>query len=130
MAAASNYLETAIINHVLGNATFTQPATLYLAAFTSDNGLEAGDTSGEVTGGSYSREVITFGDAVGPTASNDSLVVFDTATADWGSITHLAIMDAATGGNVLYHGSVGTSKDIFTGDTFQLATGNLSITLA
>ncbi len=38
--------------------------------------------------------------------------------------------DASTGGNLLYHSPLDTSKTIDTGDIFKISTGNLSVTLA
>jgi hypothetical protein len=59
-------------------------------------------------------------------------VTFDAATASWGTITHVAVMDNDTegAGNVLFWGAVTTSKTIDTGDTFQITSGNLTISLA
>jgi len=39
-------------------------------------------------------------------------------------------MDAATSGNVLFWGAVTTAKTIDSGDTFQISSGNLTISLA
>jgi 2-keto-4-pentenoate hydratase len=131
MSAASNYLEKAVLDHVLGNAAFTQPS-LYLGLWTADDGLEAGTITSEVSGGSYARQAITFDAAVSGAGTADSAatVTFPTATANWGTIAYVAIMDASTSGNVLFHGAVTTSKTIESGDTFQVSVGNLTITLA
>ena len=37
MSAASNYLENAVLDHVLGGTAYTQPTTLYLGLFTNDS---------------------------------------------------------------------------------------------
>jgi len=130
MSAASDYLENKVLDHTLGNAAFVQP-TVYIGLFTgsASANLEAGTLTNEVTGGSYARETISFGVASGGTATNDATVTFTTATADWGTITHVAIMDAASSGNVLFYGAVTDAKEILNGDTFQVSSGNLSITL-
>ena len=130
MAAASDYLENSVLDHVLGGATYTQPVTLYIGLWTADDGLEAGIQTSEVSGGSYAREVITFNAASGGSTSNSATVTFSTATAAWGTVTHVAILDASTAGNVLFHNAVTTSKLIDNGDTFQVSAGNLTITLA
>ena len=137
MSAASNYLENKVLDHVLGEATYTQPTTIYLALFTNTSGsaatnLEAGTLTDEVStsGTAYGREEVTFNPASGGTSATDATVTFATATANWGTITHVAIMDAATSGNVLFYGAVTTAKTIETGDTFQVSTGNLSVSLA
>ena len=139
MSAASNYLENKVLDHVLrySTAPYTGVSTLYLALFnnTSTNtaaNLEAGTLTDETsTGGTaYARKAITFGAASGGTSTSSATVTFDTATANWGTITHVAVMDASTSGNVLFYGAVTTSKTIETGDTFQVSSGNLTVSLA
>jgi hypothetical protein len=130
MSAASDYLEDKILDHVLTNTAYTQPTTVYIGLWTADDGLEAGTITSEVSGGSYARESVTFSASSGGATSNSATVTFTTATATWGTITHVAVMDASTGGNVLFHGAVTTSKTIESGDTFQISSGNLDITLA
>lgn len=135
MSAASNYLENAVLDHVLGGTAYSQPATLYLGLFTNDSGsaaanLEAGTLTDEISGGSYARETVTFAAASGGSAATNATVTFTTATANWGTITHVAVLDASTAGNVLFYGAVTTSKTIESGDTFQVSSGNLTISLA
>jgi hypothetical protein len=130
MSAASDYLEDAVLDHVLGNTTYTPAGTLYLGLWTADDGLESGTVTSEVSGGSYVRQTITFDAAASGSADSAATVTFPAATANWGTITHVAIMDQSTGGNVLFHGAVTTSKTIESGDTFQVSAGNLTISLA
>ena len=130
MSAASDYLENKVLDHVLGNTTYTPAATIYVGLWTADDGLESGTVTSEVSGGSYARQSITFSAATGGSADSSATVTFPAATANWGTITHVALMDASTGGNVLFHGSVTTSKTIESGDTFQISAGNLTISLA
>jgi hypothetical protein len=128
MAAMSNYLENALINATLRNTTFTSPATVYAGLFTSDP-TDAGSGT-EVSGGSYARKAMTFGAPSNGASVNSSAVEFDQATGDWGTITHFAIFDALTTGNMLYHGALTASKTIETGDVFKFATSSVSVTLA
>lgn len=134
MSAASDYLEDALLDHVLNSpgSAYSAPSTLYLALFTADTGLEANSPSAEVSTSStgYGREAVTFGAASSGSCATDATVTFTTATDNWGTITHIAVMDASTSGNVLFYGAVTTSKTIETGDTFQVSSGNLTISLA
>lgn len=135
MSAASNYLENKVLDHVLTATAYTQPSARYLALFTNTSGnaatnLEAGTLTDEVSGGSYARQAITFNAASSGSSTSAATVTFPAATANWGSITHVAVMDAATSGNVLFWGAVTTPKTIEIGDTFQVSAGNLTITLA
>jgi hypothetical protein len=137
MSAASNYLENKVLDHVLRVTSYSQPAGLYLALFTNTSGsaaanLEAGTLTDEIStsGTAYGREAVTFAAASSGSSATSATVTFDTATANWGTITHVAVMDAETSGNVLFYGAVTTSKTIETGDTFQVSSGNLTISLA
>jgi hypothetical protein len=135
MSAASNYLENKVLDHVLKVAAYSQPSSLYLGLFTNGSGnaasnLEAGTLTDEVSGGSYGRQSVTFAAASGGTSATNATVTFTTASANWGTITHVAVLDNSTGGNVLFWGAVTTAKSIDSGDTFQVTSGNLSISLA
>ena len=128
MAELSNYLENAIINATLRNTSYTSPATVYVALFTSDP-TDAGSGT-EVSGGSYARTAVTFGAPSNGVSTNSANVEFPTCTSSWGTITHIGIMDASTSGNLLYHTALTTSKVIDVDDIFRITTGNLSVTLA
>jgi hypothetical protein len=128
MAAMSNYLENAVINAVLRNTTYTSPATVYVALFTTDP--TDANTGTECTGASYVRKAMTFGAPSNGVTSNSSAVEFDQATTSWGTITHMGLYDASTSGNLLFHGALTASKVIDTGDVFKFASTALAVTLA
>lgn len=119
------YLKNALIEATLRATNYTAVTPIYLALYTADPVL----IGGEIVGGSYAREIITF---IAPTAgvtSNTALVIFTTATANWGVITHFAIRDALTGGNLIYYGALATPRTILTGDTMTVPIGNIEVTL-
>lgn len=131
MSAASNYLENKILDHVLTATAFTQPSR-FIALFTADPG-EAGSFTNEIgtSGTAYARQAVTFAAASSGSSATNATVTFPTATANWGTITHVAVVDSDVegSGNVLFYGAVTTSKQIDTGDTFQISSGNLTISL-
>jgi len=128
MAEMSNYLENALINATLRNTSYTSPATVYVALYTSDP--TDANTGTEVSGGSYARTAVTFGAPSNGVSTNSAAVEFPTCTSSWGTITHIGILDASTSGNLLYHTPLTTSKVIDVDDIFRIASGNLSVTLA
>ncbi|MEW6171854.1 MAG: hypothetical protein AB1510_02125 [Bacillota bacterium] len=128
MSQLSNYVENALINHVLRNVALSSPVTVYVALYTSDP--TDADTGTEVVGGGYARQAITFNAPVDGVATNSADVVFPTATANWGTISHFGIRDAATGGNLLWYGPFAVAKPIYTGDTYKIPAGQLSCSLA
>jgi hypothetical protein len=128
MAEFSDFLEDKIIDHMLRNQAYTPPGTIYLALFTTAT-TDAGGGS-EVSGGAYARQAITLSAASGGATSNAADITFPTATADWGTISHVAIMDALTAGNMLMHSALDASKTVNNGDTFKVNSGDLDITVA
>jgi hypothetical protein len=134
MGSKSDYLENALLDHVLGGGDFTRPATVYVGLWTASlDDASDGDTAGEVSGGSYARVAVTNNATNWPAAAsgakaNGTAVTFPQATGDWGTVTHFAILDAATSGNILYWGALANSKTIETGDTAEFAIGDIDIT--
>ena len=113
-------------------ATNFVAAAAYVALFKSpvtDAELEAGTLTNEVSGGAYARQLAGLSVPSNGVSSNASDIVFPTATADWGTITHCALMDAATAGNVLMYSALDTSKVVSNGDTFKINAGDLSATV-
>ena len=124
---ASNYLEGKILDHVLRVSAFSQPTALYVALYTSDPGDS--DSGTEVSGGGYARVSVSFGAASNGTSSNSAAVEFPTATSSWGTIVSVGIRDAATGGNLLFYGSLTQSVSIGANETLRFPVGNLSISM-
>ncbi|MFQ5783620.1 MAG: hypothetical protein ACE5H8_02200 [Alphaproteobacteria bacterium] len=88
----------------------------------------------EPSGGAYARlkiddVTLKFKVAAAGATDNNEDWSFTAATADWGLITAVAVMDALTAGNALFHGNLTTAKLIQNGDTFKFAAGALDITL-
>jgi hypothetical protein len=122
----SNYLETKILDHVFGGTAYTAPATLYVALYTAAPDDTGGGT--EVSGGGYARQTIAFTTS-GDTTSNTAAVEFPTATANYGTVTHVGVFDASTGGNLMAYAELTSSKAIETNDVFRIPAGDLDISL-
>ena len=128
MAEISNFLETELIDHVLRNAAYTSPTTVYVALFT-DNPTDA-DSGTEIATGSYARQSVAFSAPSNGATSNSADITFPTATANWGTITHAGMYDASTSGNLLFHSALTVSKVVNNGDTFKINATDLDIDLA
>lgn len=130
MAEMSDYLERSLLNATLNNTAFTTVATPYISLHTADP-TDAG-TGTEVSGGSYARTAASFATASGTSGSvaTDADVTFPTATASWGTVTHIGIWNASSSGDLLYHTALDSSKTIDSGDIFKITSGNLTVTLA
>lgn len=122
----TNDLETRVLQWALTNGSPTRPTAWYIGLFTAAPGEAGGGT--EVSGGSYVREAVTF-TVSGNLATNSAAVEWPTATGTWGTITHVAVFDALTSGNMLVYASLTSSKTIASGDVLRIPAGDLDVTL-
>lgn len=128
MANLSDYAENALLDWINNVGTPTRPSTVYLALFTAAPNDAGGGT--EVSGNGYARQAVAFGAASGGAASNTGAITFPTATASWGTVTHVGIFDALTAGNLLWHGAATASKVVGSGDMYRIPIGDLDLSLA
>jgi len=126
---ASNYLREALAKHVLVNEAMPSPASVHLALYASDPGPS--DTGQEISGGGYARTQIAAGFAgiANGAATNSAPIIFATATASWGLVTHFGIRDAASGGNLLFYGEL-TQQSVLSGEIFSIGTSGLRVSMS
>jgi len=129
MASMSDYLENKLIDHLFRGLAFTAPATLYFALLTAAPSDSGGGT--EVSGGSYARVAVTpnstnfantqnsgtgASTGTGGQTQNLTAITFPAPTANWGSVTHFGIYDAASAGNLIAHAALTAAKTVNNGD--------------
>lgn len=122
----TNTFETRTLQWLFTADAVTRPTTWYVALFTAAPSDLGGGT--EVSGGAYVRKAVTFA-VTGDTASNTAAVEFDAATTTWGLITHAAIFDASTAGNMIAYASLTTAKQIDIDDVLRVPAGDLDVTM-
>lgn len=131
MAALSDYLENKLIDQLFRGQAYTFPSKLYVGLLTAAPSDTGGGT--EVTGGSYARvetnaslaawagtqaaASTAASSGTSGTTSNNLAVTFPAPTANWGSVTHAALYDASTSGNMLVWGALTVPKTINNGDS-------------
>lgn len=130
MAAMTDYLENKLIDQMFRAQAYTFPSTLYVGLLTA---APSDSTAGtEVSGGSYARVAVTNSlanwagtQSAGSTAassgtsgttSNNNAITFPAPTANWGSVSHFAIYDAPSAGNMLIWAPLTSAKTINNGD--------------
>ena len=140
MAGKSVFLEEAVLNGTYRNTgIFAQTGSVYVGLKTADpTDAGTGGTEPAVGTAGYARAVISRATgswstpAGSPRAiSNAAIVSFPESTGAWASsaaLTHFEIRDAATGGNLLHHGALGTARTVnAAGITVSFAAGALQI---
>lgn len=127
----SDHLEAALASFIYKNnaAAFASPGDgLYVALFTADTGLETNAPTAEVSGTGYARQQVTAAnwlDNFDGTVQNAAIIDFGSAGSAWGVVTHAAVMDALSGGNVLHFGTLTVSRDVANGDPVTFPIGAL-----
>lgn len=103
---AANYFENAMLSLFRGTQ-ITAPAKVYLALFLSDP-TDTGAAGTEISYTNYARQEVNFGSpeadgSGGMVMANTAEIGFPECLVNAGTVTHAAIIDAATGGHVLLH---------------------------
>lgn len=131
-----DYLEQKILDHVLGGPDLTRPATVYVAAFTAAPTDAGGGTEVSASGTAYARVAVTNNATNWPAASgtspasksNGTAITFPVATAAWGTVVAAAVFDAASGGNLLYWGTLSANKTVDANDQLTFPIGAATFT--
>lgn len=122
----SDTFETTTLKWLLTADAVTRPTAWYIGLFTVAPSDAGGGT--EVSGGSYARKSVAF-TVSGNLATNSAAVEFDVATADWGTITSVAVFDAVSGGNMIAYATLTAAKTISNGDVLRVPANDLDITM-
>lgn len=127
----SDYLEDKVLKHVFTNTAYSAPATLYIGLLTAAPSDTGGGTEVSTSGTAYVRKSMAFSvSGTNPTtATNSAAVEWDTATASWGTITHVGVYDASSAGNLLAWADLTNSRAVGSGDIFRIPASSLSVTL-
>ena len=136
MASFSVYAANKVLDNIFRGTAFSVP-NLHIALFTSSAGLETNNAASqtEITaaGTGYARTAVPsytgFTAAASGKTTNATALEFHVASRDWGTVTHIALMDAETGGNVVLWGSIRNARPIYSGDIIRFTPGAIVITL-
>lgn len=125
IGALTNYLENSLINHLLRDIPYTSSSSLSISLYTvSPSDIK---TIGEVNEEGYMRMAGNF--IISGTSASNIQIEFPEATGAWGDIVGVGIMDAFTGGSMLYWGVLDSPIRISTGEIFSISGNMLNIQL-
>jgi hypothetical protein len=130
----SDYLENALLNSLFGKTSdlgaLASAPTIYVALFTATPNDAGGGTEADYT--SYARVSTTSSDwdaSASGTVDNANAITFPAATGGSNTVTHFALFDAASAGNLLAYGALDSSLAVSSGITPQFAAGEFDVTL-
>jgi len=134
MGTLSNYATSELVDHVF-KAAYSPAATLYFALCTvAPTEASTGSTITETDYAGYARTSFTgsslFAAASSRTVSQNTLLTLQAATGvSTSDISHWAIVDAATNGNMLAFGAFTSSWNVVSGNTPKIASGEIEISI-
>jgi hypothetical protein len=131
LSAFSDYLEDALLDHILRNTAYATPGLqVWVALFDGDPG-ESGVGATECAMTGYARQQVTAWNAPGGTGAtaNTNVITFGPCTALGPfAVAGFGIFDANAAGNCLFHGTT-TNRTINNGDSYEYAAGDLDVAL-
>ena len=119
----SDYGELAILNAVGNNTSFVV-ATPYIKLYVGDPGEDGLNNAAVET----TRKLVSFAAAASGAMASDADITW-TNVAGTEDYTYFAIWDALAAGNCIWIGTV-TANSVTAGDSFTIASGNLTLTLS
>ena len=128
MGIFSDYWENKILDNIFGKGSYTPPV-IYVALSTADP-IDDGSELAEPSNNGYARVQTSASDwnvAKSGSLDNAGDINFGQATENWGTITHFALFDSATGGNMLAHGALNQPKAVGSSDAARFEAGDLDI---
>ena len=121
MTGFTPYFANKVMDHCIGGASWSPPATVYLKLHIGDPGPD-GTAKPSATS---TRKAATWSAAANGLIALAADVTW-TATAKE-SISHISGWDALTAGNCLFTDELDEAKNLFVGDTFDLPSATLQI---
>lgn len=119
----SDYAENKILAHSVGKAAWSAISSVYIALYTTapnenTNGTEVPSTiNGAVTSYSrYTTSAASWSDPSNGEIKNAQQFVFGPASVTWGDIEGIAVLDAASGGNIIWYGTFTSPRTVVAGE--------------
>ncbi len=122
----TTYLEDELIDHVLRNAAYSSPTTVYISLHSAAP-TEAGGGA-ELTGNGYAREAITFGAPSDGVSANTNTITFTASGGAWSAIVGHAIWDAVSAGNMLYYEDSVSGPTLADTESYEFGAGDITVT--
>jgi len=125
----STYLANKLIDHVFEGTPYSQPDIFVALCTATPVDADTGSTISEPADNYARISDDAWGTAASGATDNDGAITFTEATNEWATVTHFALCDHISTGQVLFFGGLNTSKLIGAGDTARFAAGELDVTL-
>ena len=125
------YSANRLLDRNFGQTAYTVPTTMYFGLSTTTIQID-GTGATEPSGGNYARVGVTndktsWGIASNGALTNSVAVTFPESTASWGTITHVFISDASSGGNIWWFDTLSPSRQVQSSTTVLFVIGSITV---
>lgn len=132
----SDYAENKVLAHSVGKTAWAMPSTVYVALYTqtpteNTNGVEVPTLQATMSTG-YARLLTSpssWSEPSGGELSNAQTFSFGAAATTWGQVEGVAILDAATSGNVIWYGAFSSPRTVVAGEKLIFDPGAFVLSL-
>ena len=129
---ASDFLEAALLGHVLNGIVFAAPSSIWLGLSTTAPNEDGTGITEPVPG--YARLQLTaaftvLGGGVGQ-AINTAVIEFAAATGSWGTVSHFIFMSALTAGTMYLKAPLTAPLMVGAGAVVRFQPGLIVVTLS
>lgn len=132
----SDYAENKVLAHSVGKTAWSMPSTVYVALYVqtpteNTNGTEVAALEGATNTG-YARlltNASSWSEPAGGELSNAQTFSFGPASATWGQIEGVALLDAQTSGNVIWYGTFSSPRTVVAGEKLIFDPGAFVLSL-
>jgi hypothetical protein len=118
----TNFAQRKLLDHVFGGPTYTPAASIYTGLGTA----LSGETLTEWADTSYGRQLTAFDAASGGVCVNTAAETYSASVAVSATLTHYGVWDDVSAGNLLFVGSLATSRVPAVTDSVTAAIGTIN----
>ena len=128
------YSANRVLNLNFGNTSYVVPTPLYFGLSTTSINID-GTGATEPVGGAYARVALANADKTNWSVStlgslvNIGVVQFPESTASWGTITHVFIADALSGGNIWWFDALSPTRLVQSATTVLFAASSITVVM-
>lgn len=122
--SSTTYLDSLVLDKVFFAQNFELGTSWYVGLFNQDPG-KGGQLGYEIGAAEYARQAVTLSTS---TYSNTNAISFPVSTSSWGTVSHIGLLTADTGGYLIVYGAVtGGSITVTTSELVKIAIGGITI---
>ena len=127
---------TYFLNRVMGNVFNTKkdpalPTEYFIGLSSTTPSVDGQGVSEPATSAGYARvKLEVLSEPTAGVITNNAAISFEESTANWGTMTHFVIYDAADGGNLLMYDSLSTARNVEAATIVTIKAGSLTLTLS